>query len=40
MAALRKRSAGTQMSVQEQTDAAAPMSALVAEEDAEGRKEK
>ena len=40
MAAMRKMSSGATMNVKEQSDAAAPMSALVAEEDAEGRKEK
>jgi len=40
MSAMRKMSSGTRMSLKEQADAAAPLSAIVAEEDAEGRKEK
>jgi len=40
MAAMRKMSSGARMNVKEQSDAAAPLSALVAEEDAEGRKGK
>ncbi len=38
MSALRKMSAGAAMSRQEHADVAAPLSAIVAEEDAEGRK--
>jgi len=38
--ALRKKSSGARMSAQEHSDAAAPMSEIVAEEDAEGRKGK
>ena len=38
LSALRKMSAGVHLSCKEQTDAAAPLSAIVAEEDAEGRK--
>ncbi len=40
MSALRKKSAGSGMSLQEEVDADAPLSAIVAEEDAESRKEK
>lgn len=40
MSALRKRSSGARMSAQEHTDAAAPLSVIVEEEDAESRKEK
>ena len=38
--ALRKMSSGARMSLQERKDTAAPLSEIVAEEDAEGRKEK
>ena len=40
MSAMRKMSSGARMSAQEHSDAAAPLSAIVAEEDAEGRKKK
>ena len=40
LCALRKMSAGARLSAQEHSDAAAPLSAIVAEEDAEGRKKK
>jgi hypothetical protein len=39
MSAMRKMSSGARMSLKEQADAAAPLSAIVAEQDAEGRKE-
>ena len=38
--ALRKMSSGARMSLQERKDTAAPLSEIVADEDAEGRKEK
>ena len=38
--AMRKMSSGARMSVQERKDTAAPLSEIVAEEDAEGRKGK
>ena len=40
MSAMRKMSSGARMSAQEHSDADAPLSAIVAEEDAEGRKKK
>lgn len=40
MSAMRKLSSGARMSLKEQADIAAPLSAIVAEEDAEGRKGK